>query len=190
MQPKRRSYGKSFLDNPKPMRSIVCSIIKFGSSDVRADVCFRERIVCHDNHHIYHFGSDSACRADKLEVSQSFLLQQAAWMYEQQLSQVRAQMRRVGSRQSSIPSLGAGSMTGSGLGGQHLKREGSTGLHPPNSQYLMLKKSQAPGPLQGCRFVTKTSPCQKGSLEVQVRQRPLQDPKVNFQFCNDCSPLI
>lgn len=36
------------------------------------------------------------CRATRFEVPLSFILQQAAWLYERQLSQVRDQMRRVG----------------------------------------------------------------------------------------------
>lgn len=35
-------------------------------------------------------------RAEQYHVSVPFLLQQAAWLYERELSQVRAQMRRVG----------------------------------------------------------------------------------------------
>jgi hypothetical protein len=42
--------------------------------------------------------------AEQFEVTQPFLLQQAAWLYERQLSQVRAQMRKVGNRQSATPS--------------------------------------------------------------------------------------
>ena len=67
-------------------------------------------------------------RAEQFEVTQSFLLQQAAWLYERQLSQVRAQMRRVGvSRPSATPSPGAGSTAGSMIGGQPMKRGGSGG---------------------------------------------------------------
>ncbi|RMZ80976.1 hypothetical protein DV738_g2381, partial [Chaetothyriales sp. CBS 135597] len=42
--------------------------------------------------------------AARFEVSQPFILQQAAWLYERQLSQVRAQMRRVGNRPSTATS--------------------------------------------------------------------------------------
>lgn len=66
--------------------------------------------------------------ADKFEVSQSFLLQQAAWLYERQLSQVRAQMRKVGaSRQSATPSPAPGSASASVIGGHAMKRAGSGG---------------------------------------------------------------
>jgi hypothetical protein len=50
-------------------------------------------------------------RADELQVSLPFLLQQAAWLYERELSQVRAQIRRVGnaalSPTTAPPSTGA-----------------------------------------------------------------------------------
>ncbi|KAJ5594352.1 uncharacterized protein N7459_000560 [Penicillium hispanicum] len=42
-----------------------------------------------------------------------FLLQQAAWLYDRQLSQVRAQMRKVGTTQSTSPSPVPGSVSGS-----------------------------------------------------------------------------
>ncbi|RPB26554.1 hypothetical protein L211DRAFT_835369 [Terfezia boudieri ATCC MYA-4762] len=38
--------------------------------------------------------SQMFCSAQDLQVSRAFLLQQAAWLYERELSQVRAQMRK------------------------------------------------------------------------------------------------
>jgi len=70
--------------------------------------------------------------AEKFQVSQTFLLQQAAWLYERQLSQVRAQMRRVGNRQSATPSPAPGSVTASMVGGQAMKRGGSGGSRVPS----------------------------------------------------------
>ncbi|KIV80488.1 hypothetical protein PV11_07986 [Exophiala sideris] len=70
--------------------------------------------------------------SEQFEVSQAFLLQQAAWLYERQLSQVRAQMRRVGSRQSATPSPVPGSATASMIGGQGMKRAGSGGSRVPS----------------------------------------------------------
>ncbi|KAI9829399.1 MAG: hypothetical protein M1819_006336 [Sarea resinae] len=66
--------------------------------------------------------------ADDLEVSLPFLLQQAAWLYERQLSQVRAQMRKVGSAQTTTPAQ-AGS--GGAMPGSHgMRRAGSGGAAP------------------------------------------------------------
>lgn len=67
-------------------------------------------------------------RAEKFDVTQPFLLQQAAWLYERQLSQVRAQMRKVGPWHSATPSPGPASMSGSALSGQFMKRDGSGGM--------------------------------------------------------------
>jgi hypothetical protein len=68
-------------------------------------------------------------RADQLDVSLQFLLQQAAWLYERQLSQVRAQMRKVGNpNASSAPSPVAGSESASLIAGGHaMRRGGSSG---------------------------------------------------------------
>lgn len=59
-------------------------------------------------------------RAANFEVSLPFLLQQAAWLYERQLLQVRAQMRKVGvSKGSSAPSPVPGSES---AGGEAMRR--------------------------------------------------------------------
>ncbi|KAJ5426100.1 hypothetical protein N7465_001170 [Penicillium sp. CMV-2018d] len=51
--------------------------------------------------------------AENFDVTLQFLLQQAAWLYDRQLSQVRAQMRKVGTTQSTSPSPALGSVSGS-----------------------------------------------------------------------------
>ncbi|KAJ5459914.1 uncharacterized protein N7458_001466 [Penicillium daleae] len=58
-------------------------------------------------------GIDWKALADHFDVTLQFLLQQAAWLYDRQLSQVRAQMRRVPPVQSSSPSPAPGSVSGS-----------------------------------------------------------------------------
>ncbi|ETI28474.1 hypothetical protein G647_00923 [Cladophialophora carrionii CBS 160.54] len=70
--------------------------------------------------------------AERFEVTQPFLLQKAAWLYERQLSQVRAQMRRVGNRNSATPSPTPGSLSGSMVGGQAMRRAGSGGSRVPS----------------------------------------------------------
>lgn len=66
-------------------------------------------------------------RADKFDVTLSFLLQQAAWLYERQLSQVRAQMRKVGRDSASTPEQKAGPSKGSPENVDH-KRKDSKGI--------------------------------------------------------------
>lgn len=64
-------------------------------------------------------------RAANFEVSLAFLLQQAAWLYERQLLQVRAQMRKVTVlKGSSAPSPIPGSTE---LAGEAMRRTGSGG---------------------------------------------------------------
>ena len=66
-------------------------------------------------------------RAEQFDVTLPFLLQQAAWLYEQQLSQVKAQLRKA-SRPISIgtPPI-PGSVSGSGIGGGHAMTRGGSG---------------------------------------------------------------
>lgn len=71
--------------------------------------------------------------AEQFEVTERFLLQQAAWLYERNLQQVRAHMRRVGnSRQSATPSPAPGSTSASMVGGQAMRRAGSGGSRVPS----------------------------------------------------------
>lgn len=79
--------------------------------------------------------------AEKFEVTQAFLLQQAAWLYERQLSQVRAQMRKVGNRQSATPSPAPSSVAGSTVGGQAMRRGGSGGSVVPKRLSLHARDS-------------------------------------------------
>ncbi|KAH7396046.1 hypothetical protein BKA64DRAFT_675202 [Cadophora sp. MPI-SDFR-AT-0126] len=65
--------------------------------------------------------------ATKFEVTLAFLLQQAAWLYERQLLQVRAQMRKVGvSKGSAAPSPVPWNNSES-VGGEGMRRTGSGG---------------------------------------------------------------
>lgn len=79
--------------------------------------------------------------AEQFEVTQAFLLQQAAWLYERQLSQVRAQMRKVGNRQSATPSPAPSSVAGSTVGGQPMKRGGSGGSVVPKRLSIQARDS-------------------------------------------------
>lgn len=68
--------------------------------------------------------TDSSPRAEHFDVTLPFLLQQAAWLYDRQLSQVRAQIRRVGSQN---PLQGTSSSAGGTPGSQPMARAGSGG---------------------------------------------------------------
>ncbi|KAG9771222.1 hypothetical protein KCU88_g6395, partial [Aureobasidium melanogenum] len=105
--------------------------------------------------------------SEKFEVTQPFLLQQAAWLYERQLSQVRAQMRRVGARQSATPSPAPGSTAASMVGGQAMKRAGSGGSRVPSR----LSTQALGSPVTGGDSTPGTPAKSRGSL-------PFRNPSV------------
>lgn len=70
----------------------------------------------------------SCLRAEKFDVTLPFLLQQAAWLYEQQLSQVKAQLRKASKPiASTAVSPTPGSISGSGVGACHALTRGGSG---------------------------------------------------------------
>lgn len=75
--------------------------------------------------------TDQLCRADHFDVTLQFLLQQAAWLYDRQLSQVRAQMSRVPTTQSTSTSPAPGSVSGSTALGQQTKGATNAGECSP-----------------------------------------------------------
>lgn len=80
--------------------------------------------------------------ANSFGVTLQFLLQQAAWLYDRQLTQVRAQMRKVGTAQSTSPSPMLGSTSGSAaLGGQ---AKGTQGSRPAPSRLATQQKDAQP----------------------------------------------
>jgi Atg29 N-terminal domain len=103
--------------------------------------------------------------SQNLEVTQSFLLQQAAWLYERQLSQVRAQMRKVGARASATPSPAPGSVSGSMMGGQTMKRGGSGGSRVPSR--LSIHARDSPN-IVGETSVPGTPPRARHSLPLRA----------------------
>ncbi|KAK5102231.1 hypothetical protein LTR70_004534 [Exophiala xenobiotica] len=83
----------------------------------------------------------------RFKVTQAFLLQQAAWLYERQLSQVRAQMRRMGNRSSTTSSPLPLSNAASVVGAQPMKRTESGGSRVPSrlSAQVPVAATDAPG---------------------------------------------
>ncbi|GFF33388.1 autophagy-related protein 29 [Aspergillus lentulus] len=115
--------------------------------------------------------------ADSFDVTLQFLLQQAAWLYDRQLSQVRAQMRKVGTTHSTSPSPAPGSMTGSAaLGGQQPKGISSAGQRAPSRLVSQPKDTL---PQRSPRRTSSTSninqiKCQK---EMSRNETPPADTK-------------
>ena len=78
-------------------------------------------------------------RAGQFDVDLSFLLQQAAWLYERQLSQVKAQLRKVSKPSLTAQSPTPSSAAGSGVtGGYAMARTSSGGMFS-----FMSKRCQA-----------------------------------------------
>ncbi|EQL28435.1 hypothetical protein, variant 1 [Blastomyces dermatitidis ATCC 26199] len=88
--------------------------------------------------------------AEHFDVTLPFLLQQAAWLYDRQLSQVRAQIRKVGNPHSAASSPVPQSMSGSAaIGGQPMKRVGSSASKDLSKLSMRQKEGQ----------VVKQDPC-------------------------------
>ena len=140
--------------------------------------------------------------ASQFEVSQPFILQQAAWLYERQLSQVRAQLRKVGNRQSATASPASASVTSS-MGGQAMRRAGSGGgsrvpsrlsTQPVGSPKLADDGSAPPTPAKSraslpLRGVSGALPIQarpgSGSSRPQSRQPSKEDHPAHSQSRRD-----
>lgn len=90
--------------------------------------------------------------AARFEVGQSFILQQAAWLYERHLQHVRAQMRKVGPASGGANTIGA---SGSGnVGGVPMKRGGSGGGvgGPRTTSALSIRSGARDSPAPGGRM--------------------------------------
>lgn len=85
-----------------------------------------------------------------------FLLQQAAWLYDRQLSQVRAQMRKVPTAQSASPSPAPGSVSGStALSSQPQKGGAAAGINPLQAVYRSKTNPKCPVPRGPSRQVSQ-----------------------------------
>lgn len=120
--------------------------------------------------------------ADKFDVTLAFLLQQAAWLYERQLSQVREQLRRVNKPSLSLnpsPSPPPDSATASTAGpeAQAMKRAPSTGQsclgRPTSNMILRTKRSVETG--RDSPLASPVDQPQRGTL-----QTPLWTWQTNF----------
>ncbi|MCJ1362014.1 hypothetical protein MMC16_001116 [Acarospora aff. strigata] len=98
------------------------------------------------------------CEAEQYNVTLPFLLQQAAWLYEQQLSQVRAQMRKVTTPLPTAPSPVPGSASeNTTVGTRGIGRGGSgdAGSRVPSS--LSRRSNDSPVPRNERRVAGITS---------------------------------
>ncbi|KAF2625960.1 hypothetical protein BU25DRAFT_492497 [Macroventuria anomochaeta] len=95
--------------------------------------------------------------ASKFQVPPTFLLQQAAWLYERHFEHVRNQMKRVSGSTVTAPAASGGGSTLTPVGGVAMQRAGSGGAGPPrttsalsgglrNSPSLGLQEAIEPAP--------------------------------------------
>ncbi|KAL9607311.1 MAG: hypothetical protein Q9167_007770, partial [Letrouitia subvulpina] len=112
--------------------------------------------------------------ADQFDVDISFLLQQASWLYERQLSQVKAQLRKVNRRSSIGNSPTPGSVSGSGTaGGQAMTRVGSGGARVPSALSMRQKErplSQGDGSMAGLSPPSRVTRMSRTSSTNTVHQ--------------------
>ncbi|KFZ16187.1 hypothetical protein V502_05209 [Pseudogymnoascus sp. VKM F-4520 (FW-2644)] len=80
--------------------------------------------------------------AESYDVSLSFLLQQAAYLYDRQFSQVRAQLRKVGASKNSVPSPILGTES---TGGEAMVRTVSGGSQQQTPSTLSIRRD-SPAP--------------------------------------------
>ncbi|RAL12187.1 multidomain presynaptic cytomatrix related protein [Aspergillus homomorphus CBS 101889] len=115
--------------------------------------------------------------ADHFEVTLQFLLQQAAWLYDRQLSQVRAQMRKVPTTQSTSTSPAPGSIAGSTALGQ---AKGPTNNAPrAPSRLASQQKESLPqrAPIPRRTSSTTTISQLKPTREPSRNEPPVSEPK-------------
>ncbi|KAL8937964.1 MAG: hypothetical protein Q9216_004150 [Gyalolechia sp. 2 TL-2023] len=130
--------------------------------------------------------------ADEFHVDLPFLLQQAAWLYERQLSQVKAQLRKVSKPSLTAQSPTPSSVSGSGVTGGHaMTRTSSGGPRVPSSLAMRLKERPTS---QGEGSVARFSPPAHGarmsrnSSTNTVYQVPKASPKLNEKPASESSP--
>ncbi|KAF2747528.1 hypothetical protein M011DRAFT_477158 [Sporormia fimetaria CBS 119925] len=83
--------------------------------------------------------------SDRFQVSQTFLLQQAAWLYERHFEHVRSQMKKVGS--TNAPATAGSGSSNTVIGGVPMQRGGSYGSRSsrtPSSLSVRPREGQAP----------------------------------------------
>lgn len=113
--------------------------------------------------------------AESYDVSLSFLLQQAAYLYDSQLSQVRAQLRKVGASKNSVPSPILGTES---TGGEAMVRTVSGGSQQQTPSSLSIRRdspapvtdfgSQQPVGRAGAPQISRTS---SSNTATQIQSR-------------------
>ncbi|KAK6603281.1 hypothetical protein H4I96_06049 [Botrytis cinerea] len=107
--------------------------------------------------------------ATKFEVTLPFLLQQVAWLYERQFSQVREQMRKATVSKGSLAPSPVPDSTSEAAGGEEMKRTGSGGGGSSQAAHEthQHRNSQPAGPrIQSSLSNRKSTPFSKNDGSV------------------------
>lgn len=123
------------------------------------------------------------CRADHFNVSLPFLLQQAAWLYDRQLSQVRAQIRRVGTKSSlrpassgsvaARPSSGGGGMVNAHNSNENLtisKVRAAAAPSPTTTGGVNTRRNVSSG--SSASLLLRNATANRGAVELKSGGRP------------------
>lgn len=110
--------------------------------------------------------------ASKFDVTEAFILQQAAWLYERQLSEVRAQMRKVGVSKSSAPSP----VPLETPGAEAMKRTSSGGGKERTHSSLSARKESIPLVVSPSTPRTAVPPIPRTNSGNSVQSRILHPP--------------
>ncbi|KAF1830167.1 hypothetical protein BDW02DRAFT_573306 [Decorospora gaudefroyi] len=96
--------------------------------------------------------------ADKFQVPPTFLLQQAAWLYERHLDHVRNQMKKVSISNANPSPSPAGGSTLTAVGGVAMRRGGSAGSGAGRTTSALAGRSRDSPSLRGGEVVTPAPP--------------------------------
>ncbi|KAI9863042.1 MAG: hypothetical protein M1824_000730 [Vezdaea acicularis] len=102
--------------------------------------------------------------ADQFEVTLPFVLQQAAWLYERQMLQIRAQMRKVGNT--------GGPAAQSATGGYAMRRGNSGGGRVPSALSMRSRDSPVPPSVPTTPSAITAQPMSRQSSANKATQTP------------------
>ncbi|CAG5177934.1 uncharacterized protein ALTATR162_LOCUS8451 [Alternaria atra] len=108
--------------------------------------------------------------ADKFQVPPTFLLQQAAWLYERHLDHVRNQMKKV-SISNAVPSSSpTGGSTMTGVGGVAMRRGGSAGSGAGRTTSALAGRSRDSPSLRSAEVTTPAPPLSRTPSTTTITQ--------------------
>ncbi|KIV99506.1 uncharacterized protein PV09_08811 [Verruconis gallopava] len=122
---------------------------------------------------------DWALHAKEFGVTQTFLLQQAAWLYERHLQHVKAQMTKLRTSNAPTPILGPASQQTAPTGGVPMKRLGSGGAsRAPSAMSVQSRDSPVAGVDTGSSGVPQMRPglSRTPSSATVTQSRPFLPP--------------